>query len=253
LIHLKPGAAGSAKMMHPPKGKAMKARIFLAAALAAASLGSFAATAPAPQGATLAGEVLEAKNVEGYTYLRLKTATGETWAAVPTVAVKPGERVTLTDPMVMENFESKALKRRFDRIVFASVAGTDTVAAAADAAHAAAPKAAAAPVGKVAKATGADAKTVAEVVNGKAALKDKSVSVRGQVVKVNSGILGKNWLHLQDGSGKAADGSDDLIVTTTDRAAVGDVVTVSGTVRTDVNVGSGYAYAVLVENAKVSK
>ncbi|HWH38886.1 MAG TPA: nucleotide-binding protein [Usitatibacter sp.] len=238
----------------------MKARIFLAAALAAASLGpAMAATA---QSGTLSGEVLEARSVEGYTYLRLKTATGETWAAVPTTTVKPGERVTLADPMVMENFESKSLKRKFDRIVFATVAGNDAAPAAANAAPAAAsaapraaPKAAPAPapVAKVAKATEPDAKTVGEVSTGKAALKDRSVTVRGQVVKVNSGILGKNWLHLQDGTGKAADGSDDLIVTTTDAAAVGDVVTISGTVRTDVNVGSGYAYAVLVENAKVRK
>ena len=232
----------------------MKARIFLAAALAAASLASVAATVASPQASTLTGEVLEAKSVEGYTYLRLKTANGEMWAAVPTVAVKPGERVTLADPMVKENFESKSLKRRFDRIVFASVASNEAAAAAPAAApHGTAPQAAPAPVGKVAKATGADAKTVAEVVAGKSSLKDKSVTVRGQVVKVNSGILGKNWLHLQDGSGKAADGSDDLIVTTTDAAAVGDVVTIAGTVRTDVNVGSGYAYAVLVENAKVKK
>lgn len=231
----------------------MKARMFLAAALAAASLGP--ATAAPPQNGTLSGEVLEARSVEGYTYLRLKTATGETWAAVPTATVKAGERVTLADPMVMENFESKSLKRKFDRIVFATVAGNEAPHAAANPAPAAAPKAAAAPapVAKVAKASEPDAKTVGEVSAGKAALKDRSVTVRGQVVKVNSGILGKNWLHLQDGTGKAADGSDDLIVTTTDAAAVGDVVTVSGTVRTDVNVGSGYAYAVLVENAKVRK
>jgi len=232
----------------------MKARIFLAAALAAASLAG-PATAATPQNGTLSGEVLEARSVEGYTYLRLRTATGETWAAVPTTTVRTGERVTLADPMVMENFESKSLKRKFDRIVFATVAGNEAAPAAANAAPAAAPKAAPAPapVGKVAKASEADAKTVAEVSTSKAALKDRSVTVRGQVVKVNSGILGKNWLHLQDGTGKAADGSDDLIVTTTDAAAVGDVVTISGTVRTDVNVGSGYAYAVLVENARVRK
>jgi hypothetical protein len=237
-----------------PAKDPMKARIFLAAALAAASLGGSAMAAP-PQAGTLSGEVLEARSVEGYTYLRLKTATGETWAAVPTTNVKAGEHVTLADPMVMENFESKSLKRKFDRIVFATVAGNEAAPAAANAAPAAAPKAApaAAPVAKVAKASEPDAKTVGEVSTGKAALKDRSVTVRGQVVKVNSGILGKNWLHLQDGTGKAADGSDDLIVTTTDAAAVGDVVTISGTVRTDVNVGSGYAYAVLVENARVRK
>jgi len=233
----------------------MKARIFLAAALAAASLAGLA-TAATPQNGTLSGEVLEARSVEGYTYLRLRTATGETWAAVPTTTVRTGERVTLADPMVMENFESKSLKRKFDRIVFATVAGNEAAPAAAKAVPAAPSKAAApapAPVARVAKASEADAKTVAEVSTSKAALKDRSVTVRGQVVKVNSGILGKNWLHLQDGTGKAADGSDDLIVTTTDAAAVGDVVTISGTVRTDVNVGSGYAYAVLVENASVRK
>jgi hypothetical protein len=105
----------------------------------------------------------------------------------------------------------------------------------------------------VAKASGADAKTVAEVVAGKAGLKDKTVSLRAQVVKVNNGIMGKNWLHLQDGSGSAKDGSNDLIVTSKDTAALGDVVTVRGVVRTNVDLGSGYAYQVLIEDASVRK
>lgn len=108
-------------------------------------------------------------------------------------------------------------------------------------------------IGKIAKAAGADAKTVAEVFEGRAALKDKSVSVRGKVVKVNAGIMGKNWVHLQDGSGSAAKGTHDLIVTTQETAAVGDVVTARGLVRTDVSLGSGYAYEVLVEEAKLRK
>jgi hypothetical protein len=73
------------------------------------------------------------------------------------------------------------------------------------------------------------------------------------VVKVNAGILGKNWLHLQDGSGSAADGTNDVLVTTQDAAAVGDVVTARGTVRTDVNLGMGYAYAVVIDEATVRK
>lgn len=112
---------------------------------------------------------------------------------------------------------------------------------------------AAAPVAKVPKATGPDAKTVEEVVSGRAALKDRNVTIRGQVVKVSSGILGKNWLHLRDGSGSADKGTHDIVVTTADTTAVGDVVSASGTVRTDVNLGSGYAYAVLVEGAKLRK
>ncbi len=106
---------------------------------------------------------------------------------------------------------------------------------------------------KVPKATGPDARTVAEVVQGKAALKDKSVLVRARVVKVNAGIMGKNWVHLQDGSGSAADGSHDLLVTTQDLAAVGDIVSARGTVRTDVTVGPGYVYAVMIEAATLKK
>ena len=40
---------------------------------------------------------------------------------------------------------------------------------------------------------------------------------------------------------------------TSDKAAVGDVVTVKGTVRTNVVVGPGYEYDVLVDSATVSK
>lgn len=112
---------------------------------------------------------------------------------------------------------------------------------------------AAAPVKKVAKATGPDARTVAEVVTGRAALKGKPVLVRAQVVKVTAGVMGKNWVHLQDGTGKAADGTHDVIATTQDTVAVGDIVNAKGTVRTDVNIGAGYSYAVLIEDAALRK
>ena len=118
--------------------------------------------------------------------------------------------------------------------------------------HGSAP-APATPVGKIAKASGADARTVAEVVTGKEALKGKSVTIRGQVVKVSTGILGKNWIHLQDGSGSPANATHDIVVTTTDTVAVGDVINANGTVRTDLDLGSGYKYAVLVEGAKIRR
>lgn len=73
------------------------------------------------------------------------------------------------------------------------------------------------------------------------------------MAKVNNGIMGKNWLHLQDGSGSAAGGTNDILVTTKDSAVVGDVVIIKGTVRTDVKLGAGYEYAVLIEDATVRK
>lgn len=231
--------------------------VFAAAGLTAAQ------AAPQMGGASSAvqGKVLEARSVEGYTYLKLQTATGEVWAAVPTSAVKPGAQVVIGNPMVMKNFESRTLNRKFDRILFGEIVDPKMPAGAAPAPSAAAsPHAGVAPAAKpavvlapMAKASGPDARTVAEVNSGKATLKGRTVSVRGQVVKLNSGIMGKNWLHLQDGTGSAADGSNDVIVTSKETAAVGDVVTARGVVRTNVDLGMGYAYPVLVEDAGLSK
>jgi hypothetical protein len=72
-------------------------------------------------------------------------------------------------------------------------------------------------------------------------------------VKFNSGIMGKNWLHVRDGTSSAADNTNDLLVTTTAPAKVGDVVTVKGVVHTDRDFGSGYAYKVLLEDAALQQ
>jgi hypothetical protein len=105
---------------------------------------------------------------------------------------------------------------------------------------------------KVTKATGPDAKTVAEIVGNRTALKDKNVVVRGKVVKFTPAVMGKNWVHIQDGSGSAKDQTNDVLVTTQAETKVGDVVVVKGVVKTDVDLGSGYSYKVLVENATLA-
>jgi hypothetical protein len=69
------------------------------------------------------------------------------------------------------------------------------------------------------------------------------------VVKYNPEIMGKNWIHLRDGSGSAADNTNDILVTSGVQVKVGDVVTVKGTVRTDKDFGAGYAYKVIIEDA----
>jgi len=205
------------------------------------------ATALPPAPSVVSGEVLEVRDVEVYTYLRLKTKDGETWAAVSRAPVKTGAKVTLENVMVMKDFESRSLKRTFPTILFGSLAGAaGNGMAPARAAPAPAPDT---PDAKVPKASGPNARTVAEIVTKSAELKDKPVLVRGKVVKYNAAIMGKNWIHLRDGSGSAANGSNDLLVTTASQAKTGDVVTVKGVVRTDKDFGSGYAYKVLVEDA----
>jgi hypothetical protein len=219
---------------------------------------------------SLTGTVLETLDAGPYTYLRLKISKGETWAAVNKANVQKGSEVTIVNPMPMDGFESKTLKRKFDRIVFGTLAG----AGAADSSNLASghgnPSATPsqkiadphanvrkAPAGaakiKVKKAEGANGKTVAEIFSAKFSLKDTTVEVRGKVVKYNAGVMGKNWLHLRDGSGSSEKKNDDLTVTTQDPATVGDTVMVNGTVRLDRDFGAGYTYPVIIEDAKVSK
>jgi hypothetical protein len=220
--------------------------------LAFAAVAASAQSSAPPQFTRLQGEALEVIDVDAYTYVRLGTADGEKWVAVSRATLKKGEKITVENASLMPNFESKTLNRKFERIWFGQLGGTAGRQAKAESnPHGAAQPSAG--VEKVAKATGADAKTVAEVVSGKGALKDKTVSVRGKVVKVTSGVMGKNWLHVQDGTGKAADNTHDLIVTTKEPASKGEIVTARGTVRTDVKMGAGYAFEVLVEDASLRR
>jgi hypothetical protein len=209
-----------------------------------------------PAADAVSGEVLEVRDVESYTYLRLKTAQGETWAAVATAPLKKGAKVTIENVTVMNNFQSKALNRTFDKVVFGTLAGAQGSTAAAGK-QAASPHPGAAKVAdvdvRVAKATGANARTVAEIMSKPAELKDKPVLIRGKIVKYNPSIMGKNWIHLRDGSGSEADNTNDLLVTTSEDAKVGDVVTVKGVVRVDKDFGSGYSYKVMVEDATLQR
>ena len=106
---------------------------------------------------------------------------------------------------------------------------------------------------KVEKAKGADAYTVSEAYEKAGNLDKKAVVVRGKVVKVSKGIMGKNWVHLRDGSGDPGKGTNNLVVTTQDDPNIGDVVTAKGTLYKDKDFGSGYKYQVIVEEASVKQ
>lgn len=82
-----------------------------------------------------------------------------------------------------------------------------------------------------------------------AELKDQTVLVRGKVMKFNPEIMGKNWVHLRDGSGSVTDNTNDVLVTTMNQAKIGDVVTAKGIVRTNKDFGAGYSYKVIIEEA----
>jgi hypothetical protein len=208
--------------------------------------------------AVLSGKVVETMNTGGYTYLCIEKKGKKTWAAVPEMKVTVGQKISLAPGQEMNNFTSKTLHRTFDKIIFSS----GPVASAAGTKEA---KTGNAPAGSkgaivtpaetvaVGKAEGPDAYSVAEIYAGKSKLNKKTVKVRGKVVKVSAGIMGKNWVHLQDGSGDPAKGTHNLVLTTQDLPNKDDVVTMSGTLYEDKDFGAGYKYSVIVEEASILK
>ena len=212
------------------------------------------------KGPTHVGKVLETMNGGGYTYIYLEKKDGEKkWYAVPAGVVKVGEQVEVMQGMDMGKFTSKALNRTFDSINFSGgIVIPEDDEAIIRKAHegivtdTAAKSESETPI-KVEKAGGPNAFTVAEIYRDKQALAGKQIVVRGKVVKVSAGVMGKNWIHLRDGSGDAAKGTHNLIVTSQDLPKTGDVVTMSGDFFQDKDFGSGYKYDVIIENATIKQ
>ncbi|GFO69346.1 hypothetical protein GMLC_29250 [Geomonas limicola] len=201
------------------------------------------------------GKVAETMNAGGYTYAKIVKDGKETWVAYNNRETRVGDHLEFDGCVEMQSFESKSLKRKFDSILFcgdpkvtSTTTGNQKSPGSAGAAAKAKGKV------KVAKATGANAYTVSELFAKRSALNGKQVTVRGQVVKSASGIMNKNWIHLQDGTGSPKEKTNDLVVTTTDAVpADGEVVTVSGKVAAEKDFGSGYKYKVILEKGTIKK
>ena len=96
----------------------------------------------------------------------------------------------------------------------------------------------------------AGAMSIAEIFASRIEVEGKEILVLGKVVKYNAMIMGKNWMHLQDGTGEP--GTNDLTVTTQGTAFVGDTVLVRGNVGLNRDMGAGYRYDVLIEDATIT-
>lgn len=217
------------------------------------------ATIPAPQKEPTephVGKVIRTINSGGYSYVELKKNSGEKiWLAVTAAEIPIGSQQTFNPGMVMHNFESKTLKRTFDKIVFTELATPKGGKAKKEiSGKSPGSKGTVSPDTKVSvkKATGKNAYTIAELYKNKAKLNKKKVVVRGKVVKVSSNIMNRNWVHLRDGSGSHATGDFNLVVTSKSIPAEGEVVLVNGTLYKGKDFGGGYKYDVIIEDAEFS-
>jgi len=203
---------------------------------------------------SLSGKVVETMSSGGYTYINIEKDGTKTWVAVPAMTVTVGQEISVAQGMPMSNFTSKSLNKTFETIIFSTgPVGEQPTASIEKTASIKKETEKPAEAIKVEKATGPDAYTVAELHEKSTSLDKKGIAVKGQVVKVSASIMGKNWIHIEDGSGDASSGNSKIIVTSQELPSVGDVVTAKGTLYKDKDFGSGYKYAVIVEEGSFTK
>lgn len=201
--------------------------------------------------------VKEVKQTPMYTYILGKIDGKDTWIAVTADEVETGKTYYFSEMMEMTDFHSKELDKTFDNILFVGNLSSLPIPATAamqpqmqqpqqqsvGAPHLARQDVAIKPVeGSI---------SLQELWEKRESLAGKLVKLTGQVAKYNPAIMGVNWMHIQDGTG--SEEFFDLTVTTLDVASVGDVVVVEGTVVLNKDLGSGYYYDILLENAKVTR
>lgn len=187
--------------------------------------------------------VAEVLNTEKYSYLRVQENGAETWIAISKRDVNVGGSYIYKGGLMKQNFFSKEFNRTFDKVLL--VGDFRDANAAATSAAFPQPAATVEPPTSVKAAPGAV--KIADLVANLKKYEGKTVAVTGKVVKLNPMIMGRNWIHLQDGSGKNLD----LTVTTNEMVKLGDVVTLEGAFNLNRDFGAGYRYDYIVEGAKV--
>jgi hypothetical protein len=253
----------------PQKEVSMKIRTAVAAVMLSLTISSLSFAMPDMKPPTeaepvkalpIAGKVLEVLNASGYTYLLLDIDGFKDWVAIPEMYVEVGEEVELQPGVQMGQWQSKALNKTFKQILFSGGPTDKYNEKRKINAHKGADMSAPAPGNKksegkavdglkVEKAKGENAFDLAELFAKRDALQDKTILVRGQVVKVTAGVMDRNWVHIKDGTGE--NGANKLVITTKDSPNNGDIVTFSGVFHNNVDFGGGYQYGVILEDAVI--
>nr|WP_321484903.1 hypothetical protein [uncultured Draconibacterium sp.] len=197
-------------------------------------------------------KVSEVIQGESYTYISATENGIAKWIAVAKQNVNPGEVLYYYDALPMKDFHSKEIDKTFDIIYFVNniskTPGAKQLAMSGGM-----------PSSHQGKVAVSDAEVemskvdgelkIADIFANKADYSSKEFEIKGAVVKVNEQVMGKNWVHIQDGTGSG--GNYDLTITTQANVKVGDVVTFKGKLTLNKDFGAGYFYEVIMEDGSL--
>jgi hypothetical protein len=202
-------------------------------------------------------EVSEVLQANSYTYLKIKDNAGEKWMAVTKQDLNTGDVFYYDEALQMTNFHSKDLDRTFDVIYFVNQISKNPISQnLAGGMQGMGGRTGNSHSGKIESGQNSniqlekadDEITIAEVFGNRQEYSGKEIEIRGVVVKVNKQIMGKNWIHIQDGTN--SEGKYDLTITSQDLAEVNDEVNFKGKIALEKDFGSGYFYDVIMEDGK---
>jgi hypothetical protein len=189
-------------------------------------------------------------NAGTYTYVSVTENENTYWMAIPNTKVTVGDTYYYTGGMQMKDFESKQLKRTFEYITFAEgIRTTEKVMEKKQPdslAHSDTPEVEVIKIDKPKNGI-----SLNELFSKRASFSKKTIVVKGKVVKVNNGIMNKNWVHISDGT--QFEGITSLTITTLEMVNVGDIVTFEGILILNKDFGQGYVYDILLEEGKLIK
>jgi len=194
-------------------------------------------------------EVTEVIQASNYTYLKVNENMTERWVAVTKQEINVGDVFYYDGALQMNNFKSKDLNRTFDEIYFVTQISKTPIVhekmGSGMPAHSG--KIETQKLSSITLEKSANEITLASIFEKRDEFAAKEFEIRGIVVKVNKQVMGKNWIHIQDGTDFNND--FDLTITTQDLAEIGDEVTFKGKISVNKDFGSGYSYEVIMEDA----
>jgi len=190
-------------------------------------------------------KVLEVLPTSKYVYLKVDEKGEEFWIATSKKEVKVGETYFYKNGILKTNFESKEHNRVFDKVYLVAnivpanhgVEQSTTTSQPKETNESEAPK----------KIEIEGSIKISELVNNKSKYDGKEVQISGKCTKLNPNIMGRNWIHLKDGSMDEYD----LVVTSDVAVPEGHVVTMKGIVVLDKDFGAGYKYDLIIENGQI--
>jgi hypothetical protein len=190
-------------------------------------------------------EVADFIQTPNYTYIKASENGNEYWIAVTKMQPQKGETLYFSKSMEMKNFKSETLNRTFSSVLFVDDISR-TLSKPNTPTH---PQVYSQTKLDVHVEPLKDGKTIAQIYNNKDKLQGQTVKVKGKVVKFNPNIMGRNWIHIQDGTG--SNNNFDLMITSPDSVKTGDIIVIEGTVELNQNFGAGYSYPVMLSNGRI--